>query len=95
MSSAQRAIPAASADSTVTARFSTRSAATSSTVAGAEVSTTRANGREKSVASSGSTVTAVGVIGGWVDEQPLAVGRHQQQATFDGAEHPGHRARRP
>ncbi len=53
----QRASPAASAASTVAARSSTRWAETISTSAGAESSCTRASGREKSVAFSGSTVT--------------------------------------
>ncbi len=57
MSSAQRVIPAASADSTVTVRSVTQPAGASITLAGAEVSTTRANGREKSLACSGSTAT--------------------------------------
>ncbi len=50
-------MPAASTDSTVAARSATRSADTSSTLAGADVSTTRANGREKSLACSASTTT--------------------------------------
>ena len=55
--SVQRASPAASAASTVAVRSTIRWLVSGSTVAAAEASSTRASGREKSVALSASTVT--------------------------------------
>ena len=92
MSSAQRVIPAASADSTVAARSAIRSAGTSSTLAGADVSTTRASGREKSVACSGSTATSR--RSGESISSHFVPGRHQQQTIGNTAQHPRHGARR-
>ena len=57
VSSDHRVTPAASAASTVAARSRTRWPDLPSGVTGADFSTTRANGREKSVARSGSTCT--------------------------------------
>src|SRR6202020_3330456 len=55
--SAPRLPPAAAAASSAAAKPSTRSGEAATTVAGADDSTTRANGREKSVGVNGSTVT--------------------------------------
>ena len=74
VSSAQRATPAASAASTVAARSSNRRRDTASRVAGADLSVTRASGREKSVAANDSTAPRHG----GVDQHDVVADRQQQ-----------------
>ena len=91
VSSIQRASPAASAASTVAARSAKRWRGSRSASAGAIDSVTRASGREKSVAVSGSTRDAVG---GRVDHQhPIARGE-QQHTVGQAAQHELGTARR-
>ncbi len=84
-------MPAASAASTVAASSSTRSRVSDTTVAGAEFSTTRANGREKSPAARGSISHALAAR---VDQQPLPVGGRQQHGAVGHTQRERQGARR-